>query len=43
MLYYVYILHCSDGHLYYGCTGNLSRRLQLHHQEKSALPSHDSR
>jgi len=32
MPYYVYILRCSDGHLYYGHTGDLTRRLQLHRQ-----------
>lgn len=32
MPYYVYILRCSDGYFYYGHTGDLTRRLQLHRQ-----------
>ena len=34
MSYYVYILRCSNGHLYYGYSGDLNRRLELHHQGK---------
>ncbi|MCR4320708.1 MAG: GIY-YIG nuclease family protein [Candidatus Brocadiaceae bacterium] len=34
MLYYVYILKCSDGRYYYGYTGDLSGRLVLHRQGK---------
>ena len=28
--YYVYILRCSEGHFYVGCTNNLSDRLERH-------------
>jgi putative endonuclease len=29
-MWFVYILRCSDGHLYTGCTGNIDRRLKQH-------------
>ncbi|MBI5328732.1 MAG: GIY-YIG nuclease family protein [Deltaproteobacteria bacterium] len=34
MPYYVYILCCYNGHLYYGYSGDLNRRLELHRQGK---------
>jgi putative endonuclease len=30
MIWYVYILLCSDGKTYVGCTGNLEERLDRH-------------
>jgi putative endonuclease len=43
MWWYVYILKCSDGTYYTGCTNNLKDRLQRHdwkqiHYTKSRLP-----
>ena len=35
MGYYVYILECADGKRYYGCTGDLSKRLAEHQQGES--------
>ncbi|OGY61194.1 MAG: hypothetical protein A3F99_01550, partial [Candidatus Colwellbacteria bacterium RIFCSPLOWO2_12_FULL_43_11] len=34
MMYYVYILECSDNSLYVGCTNNLKRRLDQHNKSK---------
>ncbi len=35
MLYFVYILECSDGSLYAGSTNNLAKRLKQHNDLKS--------
>ena len=35
MIYYVYILKCSDGTLYTGSTNNLDKRLNEHNNLKS--------
>jgi len=42
-MWYVYILRCTDGTYYVGCTGDLEARLQRHnkgqvHYTKSRLP-----
>ncbi|MBE0662461.1 MAG: GIY-YIG nuclease family protein [Bacteroidales bacterium] len=42
-MWYVYILRCSDGKLYTGCTSNLEERLERHRNgyvsfTKSRLP-----
>ena len=42
-MWYVYILKCSDGTYYTGCTGNLDNRLERHnkghvHYTKDKLP-----
>lgn len=34
--YHVYILECSDGSLYTGCTGDISRRLAEHRSGKAS-------
>ena len=31
-MYYVYILRCSNGSYYTGCTGNLKERFESHQQ-----------
>jgi predicted GIY-YIG superfamily endonuclease len=36
MLYFVYILRCSDGTFYTGYTGNLTRRVKQH--QSGAIP-----
>jgi len=36
---YVYILRCADGRLYYGSTGDLSRRLAEHREGLSRWTS----
>lgn len=41
--FHVYILKCSDGHMYVGCTSDLSQRLDRHskglvHYTSSRLP-----
>ena len=33
-MYFVYLLRCSDGTLYTGCTNNLDRRLAAHNAGK---------
>ncbi len=35
-MYFVYLLRCSDGTLYTGCTNNLDRRLAAHNAGKGA-------
>ena len=35
-MYFVYLLRCSDGTLYTGCTNNLDRRLALVYWEQAA-------
>ena len=35
-MYFVYLLHCSDGTLYTGCTNDLDRRLAAHNAGKGA-------
>jgi putative endonuclease len=35
MIYFVYILQCSDKTLYVGCTNNLEKRLEQHNNSKS--------
>jgi predicted GIY-YIG superfamily endonuclease len=42
-MYYVYILRCSNGQLYTGCTDNLKERIERHQNgyvpaTKSLLP-----
>ncbi len=32
MKHYVYILECSDGSLYVGCTNNIEKRLREHNE-----------
>lgn len=39
MAWYVYILQCSDGRHYTGCTGDLSQRLTEHHEGLSRWTS----
>jgi len=34
MLYYTYILECSDNSLYVGCTNNLAKRIKQHNESK---------
>lgn len=34
MSYFVYILECSDGSLYCGCTNDVARRLKQHNNSK---------
>lgn len=34
MYYFVYILQCSDGTYYTGCTNNLKKRLKEHNTSK---------
>ena len=34
--YWIYILNCSDGSLYTGCTSNLTRRLRAHLSGKAS-------
>jgi len=34
MLYYTYILECSDMSFYVGCTNNLDERLKQHNESK---------
>jgi len=34
MLYYTYILECSDNSLYVGCTNNLTKRIKQHNESK---------
>lgn len=34
MLYFTYILECSDKTYYVGCTNNLKKRLKQHNQSK---------
>lgn len=34
MIYYVYILECSDKSLYTGCTNNIKKRLTEHNNSK---------
>jgi putative endonuclease len=34
--YYVYILECSDGSLYTGCTNQVARRLSLHNAGRAS-------
>ena len=34
--YWIYILKCSDGSLYTGCTNNLTRRLRAHLSGKAS-------
>ena len=36
MAWYVYMLRCSDGSLYTGCTDDLERRLSAHQSGKGA-------
>lgn len=36
MKWWVYILECSDGTLYTGCTNNLERRIKQHNEGKGA-------
>lgn len=36
MAWYVYMLRCSDGSLYTGCTDNVERRLAVHRSGKGA-------
>ncbi|KKQ18599.1 MAG: excinuclease ABC C subunit domain-containing protein [Berkelbacteria bacterium GW2011_GWA1_36_9] len=33
-MYYIYILKCSDNHLYIGCTENLEERLGRHRSKQ---------
>ena len=33
-MWYVYILHCSDGSAYVGCTNNIDRRIADHNKHK---------
>ncbi|HZE86598.1 MAG TPA: GIY-YIG nuclease family protein [Methylomirabilota bacterium] len=35
MIFYVYILECSDKTYYIGCTNNLSKRLKEHNSSKN--------
>lgn len=35
IMHFVYILECSDGSLYVGCTNNMERRLLQHNTSKS--------
>ena len=35
-MYFVYLLRCSDGTLYTGCTNDLDRRLAAHNAGKGA-------
>ena len=35
-MYYVYIVECSDGSLYTGCTNNIKKRLKVHNKGKGA-------
>ncbi|MDO5717905.1 MAG: GIY-YIG nuclease family protein [Tissierellia bacterium] len=35
-MYYVYILKCSDGSLYTGCTNDLENRIKTHNAGKGA-------
>lgn len=35
MIFYVYILECSDKTLYVGCTNNLEKRIDQHNNSKS--------
>jgi putative endonuclease len=42
-MYFVYLLKCSDGTIYTGCTGNLDERLKRHsnkevHYTSTRLP-----
>lgn len=34
MPHFVYILKCSDGSLYIGCTNNLEKRVKEHNESK---------
>ena len=34
MKYFVYILECSDGSLYVGCTNDIQKRLKEHNESK---------
>lgn len=34
MSFFVYILECSDGSYYVGCTNNLNKRLKQHNESK---------
>lgn len=36
MIWYVYILKCSDGSLYTGITNNLEKRIETHNSGKGA-------
>lgn len=33
-MWYVYLLRCSDGSIYTGCTSNLEERLKRHNQKQ---------
>jgi len=35
MLYYTYVLECSDNSFYVGCTNNLAKRIKQHNESKS--------
>ncbi len=35
-MYYVYILECSDGTLYTGCTKNIKKRIKVHNKGEGA-------
>jgi putative endonuclease len=38
-MWHVYLIRCSDGTVYTGCTGNLQERLKSHHGGKVSYTS----